>query len=150
VTPFWDERVAQWASVQIWGRPDAFENFRAMGVLKKDGTLVAGLVFHNWEPDHGTIEVSGAATDRRWLTRRVATMGLTYAFEACACQMVLARHNERNTPVRKIWVALGADEIRIPRLYGRDADGIIATLTQEAWAVSKFNEVNHGKKVESA
>jgi RimJ/RimL family protein N-acetyltransferase len=116
-----------------------------MGVLRGDD-LVAGLVFHNWEPDAGIIEVSAAAIDRRWLTRRVATEAMNYTFETCDCQMVLARHSEQNTPARKIWVALGSTETRIPRLYGRETDGIIATLTKEAWAVSKFNEVRYGQQ----
>lgn len=137
--------MADWVAARIWGRTGAFDSFKAMGVASANGRLVAGLVFHNWEPDAGVIEVSAAAVDRKWLTRRVATAAMTYAFKDCACQMVTARHDERNTPARKIWVALGSTETRIPRLYGRDADGIVATLTDEAWAASKFNEVNHGQ-----
>lgn len=140
MTPFWDARVAQWVGWQIWGRMDAFDACTAMGVLRGD-KLVAGLVFHNWEPDHGVIEVSAAAVDRRWLTRKVASTALRYAFEECACQMVVARYSERNTPARKIWVALGSDETHIPRLYGRDTAGVIATLTKEAWGESRLNEV---------
>lgn len=117
-----------------------------MGVLRRDGVLAAGLVFHNWEPDAGVIEVSAAAADRRWLTRSVATFAMTYAFQGCACQMVMARYSEKNTPARKIWVALGSDETRIPRLYGRHENGIVATLTDDAWRVSKFNEAAHGQE----
>ena len=72
MTPIWDDRVAAWVGARIWGRPDAFAASRAMGILK-GRELVAGLVFHNWEPEAGLIEVSAAASDRRWLTRRVAT-----------------------------------------------------------------------------
>ena len=144
MTPFWDERVAQWVGARIWGRLDAFDNARAMGVLRGQ-ELVAGLVFHNWEPEAGVIEVSAAAVDRRWLTRKVATTAMRYAFDGCGCQMVLARYSERNTPASKIWVALGSTEHSIPRLYGRSEGGIIATLTDEAWRVSKFNEVRNGQ-----
>lgn len=144
MTPIWDDRVAQWVSVRIWGKPDQFKACRAMGVFR-GRDLVAGLVFHEWVPDAGTIEVSAAAADRRWLTRRVATEAMSYAFDLCGCQMVLARHTETNTPARKIWTALGADEIRIPRLFGRDEAGMVATLTDDAWRVSKFNEVKHGQ-----
>lgn len=146
MTPFWDDRVAQWVSREIWGRIDGFENVRAMGVLKKDGTLAAGLVFHNWEPEAGLMEMSGAAADPRWMTRRVLTVAFSYVFDGCGCQMALARHSAKNTPARKIWQALGAQEHRIPRLYGRETDGIVATLTDDAWRVSKFNEARHGQE----
>lgn len=149
MTPIWDDRVAAWVGTQIWGRPDAFENARAMGVLRKDGKPAAGLVFHNWDPEAGIIEISAAAVDRRWLTRRVATEAMAYAFGLCGCQMVLARYDERNTSARKIWAALGSTETRIPRLYGRDVAGILATLTDDAWGASKFNEVTHGQQEQS-
>ena len=144
MTPIWDDRATGWVAHKIWGEGSSFDNARGMAVVSKDA-VVAGLVFHNWEPNAGVIEVSAAASDRRWLTRRVATEAMAYAFDGCGCQMVIARHSEQNRAARKIWVALGATETLIPRLYGRNENGIVATLTQEAWRASKFNEVNHGK-----
>lgn len=117
-----------------------------MGVLGRAGNIAAGLVFHNWDPGAGVIEVSAAAISRKWLTRRVATEAMTYAFQTCACQTVLARYSEQNTPARKIWAALGSTETHIPRLYGRETDGVVATLTDDVWGFSKFNEVNHGQQ----
>lgn len=109
-----------------------------MGVEHK-GELVAGIVFHNWEPEHGLIEISGAAENRRWFTREVIRVAFGYVFEGLGCQAVTARTAEDNGTVRHICKAIGAEEYIIPRLRGRDAAGVIYVLTDEAWKRSRFN-----------
>lgn len=141
MTPIWDKRVAPWVASKIEGCERGFDAFVSMGVIHKR-KLVAGLVFHNWEPEHGLIEVSAAATDRRWLTRKVINEALRYAFEEAGCQMVVARQAVENTPARKVWLALGGQEYIIPRLRGRTKDGSIITLTDTAWRQSKFYEAH--------
>jgi len=147
MTPFWDDRVAGWVAARIPGCERGFGPCKAMGVVSK-GKIVAGLVFHNWQPEHGLIEISGAAEDRRWMTRRVMAEALGYAFDQVGCQMIVAQQDLANEAPRKAWLALGASEYIIPRLRGRDRDGSIVTLTAEQWQVSKFNkpsEVKYGK-----
>lgn len=136
--PFFDDRVAPWVAARIWNDGSGFGNCRAMGVEHK-GELVAGIVFHDWEPDHGLIEISGAADHRRWFTREVIRVAFTYVFDGLECQAVTARTAEDNGPVRHICKALGAKEYIIPRLRGRDAAGVIYVLTDEDWTRSRFN-----------
>lgn len=140
MTPFWDERVAAWVARRIPNCERGFEPCVGLGVLRRDKKLVAGLVFHNWEPEAGLIEVSGAAIDPRWMTRTVMNEALGYAFDVAGCQMVFARQSVKNEAPRKAWKALGAQEVIIPRLRGRHEDGSIITLTDDAWRASKFRK----------
>lgn len=109
-----------------------------MGVEHR-GEIVAGLVFHNWEPTAQIIEISAAATRPGWMTRRVMNLALTYTFDGLGCQAVITNNAETNMPARRIWQALGAEEHVIPRLRGRDKAGCLYVLTDDAWARSKFN-----------
>ena len=144
--PFFDDRVAEWVARNIEGCNLGFGNCRALGVAHK-GELVAGLVFHNWEPENGLIEISAAATHRGWMTRKVVNTAMEYAFDGLECQAIVARISAINLPARKIWQALGSDEYTIPRLRGRETAGCIYLLTDDAWRRSRFNEkVNHGKE----
>lgn len=109
-----------------------FGECQALGFLDADGVLEAGIVYHNWRPSAGIIEISAASINRRWGTRGRLNLIFDYPFNRIGCQMVVARHSEHN-PVRRIWKALGASEIVIPRLRGRDEAECVATLTVEAW-----------------
>lgn len=142
----WDKRVAEWVAQRIPGCGSGFGNCQALGVIHK-GRLIAGVVFHNWNPEAQIIEVSGAADDPRWFTRSVINTALGYVFDRLGCQMLIARQRLDNDRAREPWLAIGGEERAIPRLYGREIDGSIITLTEEAWRQSKFcKESGHGRK----
>ena len=107
-----------------------FHNYNAIGF---GWPLVAGVVYHNWNPDGGVIELSSASTTRNWLSRANLKIIFGYPFDELDCQLCVARISEYNTRARRIWRALGATEYRIPRFYGRNEDVVIATLPVEAW-----------------
>lgn len=109
-------------------------------MLDRDGRMVAGMVFHNWNPDAETIEVSGAALTPRWATRTVLREMARYAFSFA--QMGYARTDPDNAPVLRLLRAAGADVHTIPRMRGRTASEAIVTLTAEAWAQSKLARHN--------
>lgn len=144
MTPVWGDNatVAEFVR-QVCGESRSFGDCQAMGVINSDGNLVAGVVFHNWNPESEVIEVSAGAIDSRWATREVLRTGFGYAFSFC--QMVVARTHEDNATVRRLWKAFGAQEVIIPRLRGRTASEAILTLTDDAWANSRFMRQGHGK-----
>lgn len=136
MTPFWDDRVADWVAHHIDGCERGFGQCRALGV--HDGkNLVAGIVFHNWVPEDRVIEISSAATTPKWLTRGVMKTALTYAFDGLNCNIVVTRNHEGNNRARRIWRALGADEIIIPRIRNGAAE-VVYTLSEDQWLASKF------------
>jgi hypothetical protein len=127
--------VAEWVSDKLGG-PD-FGNCQAIAVV--DGvTLVAGIVFHEWRPEAGVIEVSAAADSPRWASRSILTELWAYPFDLIRVRMAYARMAESNTRARRLWRAFGANETAIPELRGVGEAEIIATLTREQWQKSRL------------
>lgn len=117
----------------------------AIGV-EHDGSLAGGFVFNHWSPEAGTIEISYAGVDRRWLTRPVLFGAFSYVFDGIGCQMAIARTPLSLAHGIRIARAYGFKQIAIPRLFGRYEDGIISTLTAEDWRSNGFHkEHRHGQ-----
>ena len=111
-----------------------------LGFLGARG-MEAGFVYHDYQPDFGTVEITGAAGD--WVgTRGKLRAVFDYPFDQLDCQMCIAR--TANPRAVRIWTALGAQQYVVPRLFGRQTNGSILTLTKEAW------EEWNGKKSKSA
>lgn len=114
-----------------------FENHRAIG-FALDGLLIGGTVFTNYDPEAGVIEMTTAAVNPRWLTKRVMHAIFSYPFDGLGCQMVYLRVSERNHRMVSIARRFGFDGVLIPRMWGRDEGGWVFTLTEEAWRSGKF------------
>lgn len=134
--------VAAFVASLIPGMERGFGNNKAIGIVNDDGELVAGLVYHNWEPEAGVIEVSGASVDRRWMTREVLNAMYDYPFLVCGCQMIVQRNSARNEHLNRQLRRWGYNEYHIPRMKGRDEDGIVFTFTVEQWAAHPVNMRN--------
>lgn len=128
--------ISDFVAALVPGCERGFGPCTTMGVVK-DGELIAGIIYHNWSPETGVIEISGAATDSRWLTRETLNSMFRYPFDGIGCQMVVARHSEHNKRLRRMWRAVGSTEYVIPRLKGRDEAMAISTLTDDAWRKSR-------------
>jgi RimJ/RimL family protein N-acetyltransferase len=121
-------------------RERGFGACSTIGVLDEDGYLVAGLVYRNWCPEVGTIELSGAAVPgTNWLTRRTLQVIYDYPFYQLGCQMVIQTTSADNEKTLRINAALGMTLHYIKRLGGRDRDGVVATFTVEEWEASRYN-----------
>ena len=113
---------------------------KAIGIVE-DGALIAGLVYHNWEPEAATIEVSCAAIPgKRWLTRQTIRRIYEYPFEQLGCQMLYGRVAADNEQLLRQLAALNYSLIRVPRMLGRDLDGVLALLTVEDWQANRFSK----------
>lgn len=129
-----------WVAAAL-GFPRGWAQCQCLGVYE-GAEPVAGFVFHNWEPQAGVIEVTAYALSPKWATRANLRALFSYPFDQCGCQMVVARTGVDNRFARRLWQAFGAAEYVIPRLNGRNNDGVLYTLTAEQWAKSR---INHGK-----
>ncbi len=109
-----------------------------------DETTIAGIVFHNWQPEAGVIELSAYSTGRAWLTKARVREVFDYAFGQLGNRMVVVRRSERNRRARRIWAALGATEYVIPRLLGDDEAECIRTLHRDDWQRGKFVRDENG------
>lgn len=137
-----NELVARWVASQRPFNPEmGWGNYKAIGWVE-DGVLIAGTVFNNWDTKAGIIEMSTAAQSPRWMTRPVLNTMFQYVFEACACQMVVMRVSDKNTQMCTIARRFGFADALIRRLYGKDEDGHVFTLTKEEWAAHRMRNTN--------
>ena len=138
----WGADVVPLVSEIIGCRADFGECVTA-GVTDREGNLIAAVVFHNWAPDTGVMEVSAAAVSPRWATRGHLSELFGYAFKHA--QMCVARIHEDNERARRLWRSFGAEEYILPRMRGRMASEAVQLLTDDAWAESKYMRQEHGQ-----
>lgn len=133
-----DEEIAQFvAQFDPRGRA-AIVNCKAIGVVDDDGKLIAGMVYHNYDEAAGVIEFGLAATDRKFFNRTTFRRMFEYPFIECGCQMLYTRVRSDNEYLLSQMARLNFSLTLIPRMYGRDADGVIGTLTDDQWLDSQL------------
>lgn len=110
------DEVATWVHDRI-GRRQTFGPCKALGLLSPSGRILGGLVFHNWQPDHRYIEISGAGRGP-WLTKPLRNASFLYA--SAFVDRVVFRTSEHNGRARRTLAALGASCTLIPALRGPD------------------------------
>lgn len=133
----------KWVCDQLWPGQDRTIEGPCLVILDKNN-LLCTLVYHNYEPDAGVIEITGASVSPRWLTRSVLHRMFAYPFEELGCQLVVMRVSEHNTRLKRILLTYGFKPHTIDRLRGRNEAEVIYTLTDDAWKANKF-EVTNGQ-----
>lgn len=132
--------LSKWVADLIWpGKNRDFGNCQGLAVIDGD-QLIAGMIYHNWEPDNGVIEISGAGIDKRWLTRATLKAMFQIPFKDWGCQAVVMRVAESDKPLHRMLKAYGFEHYVIPRLRGRNESENVFVLTDDAWASNKFNK----------
>ena len=107
----------------------------SIGIIDASGRMVAGIVYYFWNKKNGTIEIAAAALPGvRWFTRETIRRALDFAFMQCRCQLVIMRVRGQDERLLYQLARFGCTFIALPRLYGRDADGVMCLLTDDAWA----------------
>lgn len=134
-----NQRISDFVCDQIWGRTGLIDRHMSLGVF--DGQmLVAGVLYHNWYPDTGVVELTGASISKRWLSRAVLKAVFAVPFDHLGCQLVVFRVSEHNKPMLRIAKAYGFSEHIIPRLRGRTESEHILTLADDDWRQSRFHK----------
>ncbi len=118
--------------------------YSAIGFVRPGGGLVAGFVYHNYDPSRNVIELSAYSAHRRWSNVSTLRTIFEYPFDQLGVRVVAGRHDERNTLVRRIWRALGAREVLIPELWAPGVAEAVAVLTRDTWRASPFCRTSHG------
>lgn len=135
-----DEAIAHAVAQMIpAARGRDFGPCTAIGVVR-DGALIAGIVYSGYRPEAGVIEITTAALPRsRWLTLETIRRIHEYPFNQLGCQMTMLHVAADDEGKLKQMAGLGYAFIRLPRMYGRDADCILCLLTREEWESGKFS-----------
>lgn len=134
--------LSRWVAELIWpGQKRDFGNCQGLAVVEDD-QLIAGMIYHNWEPASGVVEISGASTTKRWLTKETLRVMFQIPFRDWECQAVVMRVSDHDKPLHRILKAYGFEHYRIPRLRGRDEVENVFVLTDDAWKTNRFNRGN--------
>lgn len=133
--------VANWVAEHIpsmHGQPFSGVSW-AIGIQNDDIEPIGGVVFTNHVPAYRNVEISFAATSRRWLTRPIITAIMRYPFETLDCQRVTSITPKKNAEARAFIDRFGfAREASIWKGFGND-DAIISRLKRRDWQHSRFN-----------
>jgi len=157
MTPVWaggaspelNRAIGEFVADRVWRDGRRFGEHTSMGV-EQGGRIVAGVIFHNYDPWAGVIEISGASDTPRWLTRPVLYAMYAYPFDQLGCQMVVQRNSEHNARLNSILRRYGFDEYRIRRGRGRNEDELVFTLTDNQWRSNGFHKEHGNEQTESA
>jgi RimJ/RimL family protein N-acetyltransferase len=122
-----DEAVARWV-----GKKVGIEHMApctAIGFVKDEGEIIAGVVFNNWRPPG--IEATIASTSPRWCNR--ATLGVIfgYVFNQVKCRRLTATTEAKNQPVRAFLCHLGFREEGVVRQGFPNDDAVIYGMLRE-------------------
>jgi hypothetical protein len=122
-------------------RERGFGRCKAIGIIDGTGSLIAGVVYHNYDPDAEIIQMSGAALPGMWwVSRETLRRTFSYPFLQLGCQMVLMQVPATDERLLRQLAALNFTFVKIPRLLGRGRDAVACLLTAEDWAANKFNK----------
>lgn len=150
------EEVAAWVGWRIplvakqLARNPAAEPFGpsyAIGVLDKTNTLVAGVVYHNWNPDCQTMELSFAADTSRWLTRNLIRELLSYAFEVNGVNRVHSLTPKSYADARRFLEKFGFKREGVATDgFGPGEHAIISRLLKREWLETKWAKPHAAEK----
>lgn len=142
--PVYGDEVQRFVENGLWQSERTLgENVACIG-FRKSGTVVAGFVFHDWSPEHRTIEVSVFATTPQWCTRGRLDFILSYPFDTVGVHTLAIRTSAKNRKVRRFWQAMGAWERVLPQMWKGQEDMVVSGLTAEQWRSDSFLKHAHG------
>lgn len=127
-----DARVAAWVAARIFGAGASFDPCAAIGV-ERDGDLAAGVVYHDWQPDFLTIQMSIAAATPRWASPAAVAALLRYPFVQLGANRAWVAVPARNTRSMRLAAGLGfIEEARLAEHFGDD-DAVILRMFKREW-----------------
>lgn len=142
--PF-SQPIAAWVGEQI-GRGIDWGPCEAIGVADEDDNLIGGVVFSNYQPHFGNIEVSFAAIRRSWLTPNLVRGLLSYPFDQLGVRRITTLTPKRNRSARQFLKKFGfVEEGNVRGGFGTD-DMIISGLLAKEWSEHRY----HGHKAKTS
>ena len=129
------ERVGRFVALRspVEREPD-FGQFSAIGILRSDGELVAGVVFSDWHADSRRIELSGAVDDPRAIgTQMIVAVG-NYVFGQLNVHRCWAKTSTDNRRALKLLKGLGfIQEGILAGFYGPQRHAIMLRVLEPEW-----------------
>ncbi|MDF2809889.1 MAG: hypothetical protein K0S56_920 [Microvirga sp.] len=129
--------IGDFVSTILWGEPGRIQDYCTTAIFDGD-KLIAGVVYYNYHPAYGTIELATAGIKSGWMSRRVLHAVFAMPFQMLGCQTCVMRVGAKYSPALKGARSLGGTETVLPRMRGRDEDEHVFTFSDDQWMASKF------------
>jgi RimJ/RimL family protein N-acetyltransferase len=144
-----DEAVAKWVGSHIPHMGAALlKDFSAIGVLDAENRPVAGVIYHDFIRDYGTIQISMAATTPRWAQRGTIRALLHYPFEQLGCNKVWTATPHTNERAIRFNRGLGFRQEGVLRhQFGRGVHAVVCGLLRNEYRMLFLKEPRSGQKV---
>ena len=142
MTPVIDrpEVVAAWVAERIQDCSD-FGPYTAIG-FAQDRVLIAGIVYNNYRPELGSVEVSFATNGQVRAFKDGLSVALSFPFIELRCQRVEARCRKKNKRIRRFLEGIGFKlEGCLRRGWGNEDMMVYGMLREDA---TRWLEVKHG------
>lgn len=139
IVPVYDhsDAVKAFVAQGLWDGRRHIDGY-GLGFANETDGLVAGVVYHNYDPDSGVIEITAYSARRDWLNRDRLKLIFGYPFDQLGVRVCVARISENNTRTLRIWRAFGAELTPIPHLRADGEAENVAVLHRDTWKQSKF------------
>jgi RimJ/RimL family protein N-acetyltransferase len=125
--------ISKWVSQHSFGHPgNVWPDSTALGILL-DGKPIAGFIIHDYKPAAGTVQLSGASTNRRWATGPTLHYLYSYMFDTLGCRMVTTGNSGENKHLHRLLEKLGHRKYVIHDAWDNGVDMIFWTLTRAQW-----------------
>lgn len=140
-----DAEIARWVGERIpHVGPDGFGDCRAIGVANGD-KLIAGVVYHQHQPDYQHIQLSMAAVSPMWATREVIAGLLHYPFVQLNVWVLYTLTPEKNTAALKVNEHIGLKhKTIIPHHFGRKRHAVLRQMTKAEYLKAYANGQQKG------
>ena len=140
IIPIYDhqDETKQFVEKGLWDNKLKFGECTTIGFANHKKGLIAGIVYHNYQPQNQVIEISAYSSQRKWLTKKYLQTIFGYPFTQLNIRLIVARCDQNNQRVRKIWKTFGAKEAILPEMRGKNIDEIVLLLKKNQWNNSKF------------
>lgn len=128
-----DEKIAVWVAERIpHVGPEGFGPAVAVGVVNEDEThLLAGVVFHDYQPSCGTVQLSCVAATPKWATRNVIRAILHIPFVQYGLFKVWTATPQDNKRALKFNRGIGfRQEATLRHQFGPKRHAIICSMTR--------------------
>lgn len=111
----------------------------AIGVVTDAGVPIAGVVFHDYQPQYGMASISVASDTPRWLTKHLITGIMRVPFVQYGLNRLTAITPPGETSAGRFLTKFGFRREGVARLGLGNQDAVIWGLLATDWKWSRFN-----------
>ena len=118
--------------------PEGFGPCQAIGIVDNNGRVIGGVVFHGWNKHYRSIEMSSAADNAKWLSKRVIAGILSYPFEQLSVERIACVTTPGDKRTRHLLEGIGMKYEGTGRKVFGELDGVSYSLVRDDWRAGRF------------